>query len=411
MNPIEGHATRAGDSFERVAAPRAERENRMRIMSQYNARMVRAAINGKALIPLIAGLGIAGVAGKLGFDYVQKAKASVKTETVTLWAVAEPVERNSMLDEAMLRPIEYPVKLAPREALRKKEDIIGRVPEYTIPAGIPLMDSMLLPKGEHAGLYVPPGLRAVGVSVDESAAVSNLLQPGSYVDVVGFFDQRVGRENVTVSRTIVENVEVGAVGRRLSPEGEKTEPDAKGKATKEKPARSVTLFVKPDQVKIIHLAEQRGKIKLALRNSEDGMAGRADSPMDFASLLSGKPGGANEPGMLENLMNTFISKADPIDPADTLPGIEEAAPPPVPLNVPPAPVWVMRVFNGPEETLLSWDNMKSFQPKVIGAQGPNIFEDEQKQDAPPADDTVAPSDGGLFEEPPASKDDPEEGLG
>ncbi|MCA9243147.1 MAG: Flp pilus assembly protein CpaB [Phycisphaerales bacterium] len=382
-------------------------------MSQYNARKVRAAINGKALIPLVAGLGIAGLAGKLGLDYIQKAKASVKTETVTLWAVAEPLDRNVLVDEQMLRPMEFPVKLAPRDALHKKEDIIGRVPEYTIPAGLPLLDSMLLAKGERAGLYVPPGLRAVGVSIDESSGVSNLLQPGCYVDVVAYFDQRVGRENVTVSRTIVEDVEVGAVGRRLTPEGEKQDPDAKGKSSKEKPARSVTLFVKPEQVKIIHLAEQRGKLKLALRNREDGVAGKTDSPVDFESLLNGKPGAVNdEPGLLGQLMDKFISRAEPVDPADMEPGIKEVETTPIPTpTAEPTPVWVMRVFNGPEETLLSWDNMKSFQPKVLGAKAPNIFEDEQKRDTPPADDTVTPAEGGLFDDPPASENQPEQGQG
>src|SRR5262245_11583767 len=103
-------------------------------------------MNAKAVIPLVAGLGIAGLAAKLGFDYVKKAQGS-PAKSVELWATIEDVPRGSAIEEPMLASLKFPQELAPANALTDKKAIVGRVPHTGVPAGVPVLESMLLPPG------------------------------------------------------------------------------------------------------------------------------------------------------------------------------------------------------------------------------------------------------------------------
>lgn len=369
----------------------------------------------KAMIPLIVGLCIAGLAAKLGFDYMQKARAST-TKTVQVFTVTEDVPRGVAVSEAMLRPMKFPAEFAPKTALVDPKQIVGRVPHTGLTAGLPILDTGLLAEGVKAGVYVPPGLRAVAVKIDESSGVDNHLEPGCHVDVVGYFNVKSGGKNQTIARTIIENVEVAAVGARLAPDkpsasDPKADPKKKA-ATKEKAARAVTLLVKPDQVPTLHLAEQRGEIKLSMRNSDDESP-RAKSDKTGEAQVLGQPEdesaeGEPKPGLLDAIAGWFKRK--------------ESAPTSAPVVVAPAPEptpdpepkfdWVMVIFNGTEQRTFGWRPDNKNHPVEIGVDGPNIFQDDPKRKSktPASDSTDGESDPPPAEPEPQSQE-PKELVG
>lgn len=68
---------------------------------------------------------------------------------------------------------------------------IGRVVKYDLPAGIPLLESMLLSEGETIptsgspwALNIPPGMVAVSIPAGRIANVSYALRPGDHVNVI-----------------------------------------------------------------------------------------------------------------------------------------------------------------------------------------------------------------------------------
>ncbi|MCH7870100.1 MAG: Flp pilus assembly protein CpaB, partial [Planctomycetes bacterium] len=142
-------------------------------------------MNAKSMIPLVVGLAIGGYALKLVVDTVKNAKGA-EPDTVQVWAAREDIPRGSSIDESMILAVEFPTAAVPEGAFTAKEELIGRVPRITSPAQLPILESMLLAPGAKAGLWVRPGFRAVSIKIDESSGVSNLLQPGSWVDVVGY---------------------------------------------------------------------------------------------------------------------------------------------------------------------------------------------------------------------------------
>lgn len=333
-------------------------------------------MNPKALIPLIVGLAIAGFAAKLGFDQLQKARAA-GTQTVTLWAVTQDVPRGSPVLDQNLRPIDFPAKLVPPGALLKKEQIIGRVPHTGVPANVPVLSSMLLPKGTEPGVYVPEGYRAVAVKIDESSGVDNHLQPSCYVDVIGLFSVRKDGRSETIAKTILKKVQVAAVGQRLAPVAPETG-DANSKSKKSsraaKPARAVTLLVKPEQVPTLHLAEQRGKIKLAMRGSADSPKDMvaSDSEVvtedDLLGLTKPEPTEDTGTGKLANWFGSLLAKANQPKPMPR--------PQPPVVVTPPKPeyVWTMTVYNGDERQVLGWSKGNLQEPVILSGGGPNIFD-------------------------------------
>ena len=337
-------------------------------------------MNAKAIIPLVVGLGIAGLAAKLGFDYINKAKGAT-VQTVKLWAPVQDIPRGVAIAESMLKPIAFPKSIVPKSALRDPKKIVGRVPHTNVPAGVPILDSELLPPGQRPGLQVPPGFRAVAVKIDESSGVDNHLEPGCRVDVVGVFTVRRNNRAETLAKTLIENVEVAAVGQRIAPPTPSPAEEKQGKKSKkrERPPRAVTLYVRPQQVPVLHLAEQKGKIKLAMRGLTDAEQTDEIAQIDEDTLLG--DGKKNEdqqqqagPSLAERVSGFFggLLKHD-TPPAP--PPAPEPEPEPV-VQAPPQPKWVMVVCNGDDRQMFGWMEMNSFQPIEMTPGETNIFEDQ-----------------------------------
>ena len=126
------------------------------------------------------------------------------------------------------------------------------------------MQAELAPPGTPPGLVVriPKGLRAIAVKVAEEQQAGGWLVPGAKVDVSAVFSvNRPGaRRTETVSRIILQDVEIAAVGQSLGNESEESGA---------KVVKSVTLLVKPADVPKLHLAQTKGRLTFALRGQTD----------------------------------------------------------------------------------------------------------------------------------------------
>jgi pilus assembly protein CpaB len=324
-------------------------------------------MNVKSFVPLIAGLCIGGLALKIGISTLQRARGSTSA-TVELWAPAGDIPRGTLITADMLKSMQFPKDLVPLGAVREKDKLLGRVPHVDAPAGLPILDPMLLPPGSPAGVHVPPGLRAVAVKVDEGSGVDFHLEPGSRVDVIGYFQTQDSGKRETIARTLIEDVEVAAVGARISA----VATEGEGRGSSNRPARAVTLLVKPGNVPILHLAEQRGKIKLSMRGTDDTEeVGRSRAVSDSELLgQTPEPAAANEeekeqPGPMTTWLNKFFARSPGQDEAA---GVETARPEPPAAPPPPAdPPWVVQVYRGNQvETVqfLSRDSRERVQGRL-----------------------------------------------
>lgn len=111
-----------------------------------------------------------------------------------------------------------------------------------------------------AARSVPSGFRAVSVSVSDSAGVVSMLRAGQKVDVQVV---RAASPDTEV-RTALQNLEVLLVD----------EPERRGN---EVPRPVVTLLARPAEADVLALADSAARIRLILRNPDDGAHNRTSS--------------------------------------------------------------------------------------------------------------------------------------
>lgn len=322
-------------------------------------------MNGKALIPLIAGLGIGGFALWMGFNTLKSAQGAPRqVEVVEVWSANTDIPRGTQVTEEMVVPLSFPPELVPEGAVKDKTELVGRVPRLDAPAGLPILESMLMPPGARPGIHVKPGYRAVAVQIDSGSGVDYHLEPGSYVDVVGSFSVRRDGRPETLARTILENVEVAAVGPRLSPV---TTEDGDKKHSS-RVVRAVTLFVRPDDVPRLLLAEQKGRIKLSLRSDADTGRLLARDMVSDRELTGEEMTVADEAPsdtLFDRLKNMF---AQPEESPDD--GLTIAVRPRV------CPVWEVAIYRGQQKETVRFKNRDSREQAETGPQRAQIERNE-----------------------------------
>src|SRR5260370_11341559 len=139
--------------------------------------------------------------------------AGTQGPSQTLVVAARNLDRGTVLQASDLRVAEIRGGTTLASSFAKPEDAVGWTLLDTVGENEPLSRKRAASKdggGEGSGA-VKSGMRAVSLRVSESAGVVSLLRSGSRVDVQAVSD----RNRATELRTIVQNLEVLAVGAPL----------------------------------------------------------------------------------------------------------------------------------------------------------------------------------------------------
>src|SRR5262245_18160147 len=116
-----------------------------------------------------------------------RASAGPRADTVTVVVAATDTPRFATLTADHLKTREYPVGLAPRGAMTKPEEVVGRVALTALTNDGPVLESKLAPAGAGRGMAaaVPLGMRAFTIRTPNVATgVAGFILPGNKVDVL-----------------------------------------------------------------------------------------------------------------------------------------------------------------------------------------------------------------------------------
>ena len=144
--------------------------------------------------------------------------------------------------------------------------VIGAVVRTALLAGMPLTSAALIRPGQEGFLAAAlmPDHRAVTIVVNQETSHAGLIAPGDRVDVI--FTMQVPSDGASqlssFSRTILQNIRVVAVGRRVESPVSEPESEENGGWNGDD---TVTLEVLPPEADRLVLATTRGSISLALR--------------------------------------------------------------------------------------------------------------------------------------------------
>ena len=275
-------------------------------------------MKGKAIIPLVLGLGVGLVAVKLGVDTIKKSQASTANRTtVTALRATVDIDARVKVTAEMIEEVKTEVNafLPTDELFETSKEVVGRVTARVISQGSPVLKSSLTPPGTEVGVEgaIEPGYLAYSVEIkDEASSVAYQIKRGTWVDVIVVMKiQGERRRQETISEVLLQHVQVLAVGRTASgaqPEGN----------TKAKAAKSVTLHVPENDVPKLHWAAMEGEIALAMRGDNEPIA-TTRPPTRLDDLFqknqqqdpaprSSEPGNAPQPSLWQNAWKSFAQK-------------------------------------------------------------------------------------------------------
>jgi pilus assembly protein CpaB len=175
---------------------------------------------------------------------------------------SKDLQVGTRLEIADIKTIRVPLSIIPPDSRQRTEDIVGRGVIVPIAMGQFIVSGQLAGENAGSGLpsLIPPGMRAVGVPVNDVTSVAGFVNPGTRVDVL----MTPNGEHRTI--TVLQNVAVLATGSTLEHNN--------GSA---RTFNVATLLVGLDDAERLILATKAGHVQLVLRNPVDT---RADKVKD-----------------------------------------------------------------------------------------------------------------------------------
>jgi len=216
-----------------------------------------------------------------GFSREKPAPAPVvvaEFDTVQIPVPVEPVVVGTRVKDIKFKTVTFPKHQVPLGSITTLADVSEAVVVASLPANVPLFRPNLSFNATGTNPVterIPPGMRAMTVRVDATAAVEGWAGSGSVVDVL-----LVERDRTTV---VAENVKILSAERSVTP--------VEGQGTPNVPS-TVTLLVTQEQCLGINTAIPRGRIAFALRSTSDQDQWR--DPVFNASQLSGPKDSGSE---------------------------------------------------------------------------------------------------------------------
>jgi pilus assembly protein CpaB len=183
-----------------------------------------------------------------------------KVEMVSVVVAASDIVRGQLLNSDVLVTHAWPKESVPEGAITDPRQIEDRTAMFPIIKGDLMLEGKLAPKGSGRGL----------------AAMDDQTGGGSTI-------------------TLLQNIEILAVDQQIDIPKEST----KAK-TESRDLRSVTVMVTPEEAERLDLGQNKGTLRLTLRNPADKTKGLVD-PVTMAELQSNS-GERNEKRFIEALV-------------------------------------------------------------------------------------------------------------
>jgi pilus assembly protein CpaB len=183
--------------------------------------------------------------------------ATVQTQPVAV--ALTDLGWGKVLAKEEMKTVPYPKDYVPPGSFSDPNELVGRVLLYPVKASEPIFESRLAPRTIKTGgvaAVISAKKRAVAVKVDKIIGVAGFISAGNRVDVLVTLAS--GKISAPVTKTVLENVLVLAVG-----------PDLEKKGKEPSPTDVITLEVTPEEAEKLALAATEGKLQMALRNYND----------------------------------------------------------------------------------------------------------------------------------------------
>ena len=256
----------------------------------------------RTLIVMLVAVGTAAI-GSYGIyrAVLQMPVREVEVASMQVVVAAQPLAMGTRLHENHLRLVAWPSRNPVAGSFADVKELVDRGVISPIAENEPITMSKVASLEAGAGLppVIPEGMRAISVRVNEVVGVAGFVVPGTLVDVLVTARSGNGSQDSAMTRTVVSKVTVLTAGTKYDQE--------KSKAGEPIPTSVVTLAVLPEDGERVALAQNEGKITLALRNPLDSLSTETKG-VKMENLMRGN----NPEPVIDRTKNRVIRVVAPI---------------------------------------------------------------------------------------------------
>lgn len=203
----------------------------------------------------------------LVYIYIKKATTKPEVvEYVNVYVATKTLPPKHKITDADLKQVKVTREYLNSNAVLNKADIVGKRLKDSIIEGEQILRDRLVDENKMALAYsIPEGKRAVSINVNDQIAVSHLLRPGDFVDVIASFEKEEDEDGLNktvyprITKTIIQNAEVLALGQDQRIAEDKLK----------EPPKTITLAVDPQETEKLVFASEYAVLRLALRPADD----------------------------------------------------------------------------------------------------------------------------------------------
>jgi pilus assembly protein CpaB len=244
------------------------------------------------------------VLGLLGIillqEYISQLQQRYKVSGryVPVYVASKYIPPYTVIKEDMLSVVEVPQQYLQPAALTPEKKLRTAQGSYVYSSVVPILqnEQVTLTKLCYVGsegtlsLALPPGKRAYTLLVDENNAISGLIRPGDYVDILLTIDYSSRKSGTVATKTftLLQKVLVIACGKEILTPEKKAAKAASSAATEESTPTSLTFALSIDEIQKLIMATYKGRINVVLRPAGDEEV-YLGPPYSFSELIE-EPG-------------------------------------------------------------------------------------------------------------------------
>lgn len=236
----------------------------------------------KRIVNLLIGVGIAIIAIIVINAQMQSREQLIqelikKGQLVEVVVAKEDIPRETTITSDMVKTATVASKTLQPGDLTSLDSVIGKFSITDILKDQHLSSESVKPLVgfKYLSEGIPQGMRAITISVDKLSAIEGLIRPGDKVDIIGTFIFAAEKGvNPPIVINLFQGVKILATNKNLSPYR------AEGRAD------TITLALKPDDIKMLTYSLELGRIRLVLRAPLDKSEDYEYSALTYDGLLN-----------------------------------------------------------------------------------------------------------------------------
>jgi pilus assembly protein CpaB len=338
----------------------------------------------RSIILLVLALAC-GTVATVGISQVmERNRTSPDLEMAQIFVALTDINYGEKFTPQNVKLEDWPKSKVPQGSFTKFEEFDKQQAKYRISSGQPILQSLTADHLQGAVTEIPRGFQVVSVAVDQVSAVSNLIMPGNFVDVlVHLKKSQENNISQTTVRRVLKGIKVFNVGTVTQIQS------AKDNAALA--AQSVGLLVTSKQAEVVTLVSSLGQIRLVLCANEDAPKTEAEQNVDLSDILPNDGHSPRQfaaappaPSAMANLIELFKSRGNTTPPNNSVAPAPQLPTPPARTaqQAPPANSFRMMIIEGNE--------VKEMDVPIDGGSAPVLVTPVGQQNNSTAAATPAP---------------------